>query len=310
MLDAAKLAYEAAQLQLQTAAQPDAENTLVQAALDAYLRAQDVRDAASAASAAAQDALTALAMRLIDQNVASANADAQIAQEAVAAADSAIDGADALLELFDTLASPLASDAEKDAARKLLDAAGAATRQDAEDMRAQAVADKASAESALAAAEQARLAAEAERATPEAFLDDYANDELADATASQQNAQSSHQNLPALPAVTQDAIGADYAPVEDGSSDAEEPTIRTGGNLSILSGGSVGLAGDPISTSVDGAIAITGGSSALDGVNLAGQGDMRVEGIAVGGPVSVTANGDLTDASEKGKPTVQSDMRT
>jgi hypothetical protein len=108
--------------------------------------------------------------------------------------------------------------------------------------------------------------------------------------------------LAAQPNVVLDLFGADFA--ANDSIAPEQPTIHTAHNLTIHSGGSVGVMGTPISTDVGGVIRVD--ASPLGTVALTSPVTMHIGGVSAGN-VWITANGSLLDVSPAGSVMVTAD---
>ncbi|HWP21633.1 MAG TPA: hypothetical protein VN417_02730 [Candidatus Cryosericum sp.] len=108
--------------------------------------------------------------------------------------------------------------------------------------------------------------------------------------------------LAAQPAVTQDSFGADFA--ADDITGVELPTIRTGGNLTLYTGGNAGTASAPLTLDAAGAVLLQAGSGGT--VSLASAHSLQLDGVT-GGTVTIAVNGSIQDVSPSGAQMITAD---
>ncbi|MEN6420124.1 MAG: transposase, partial [Clostridiaceae bacterium] len=108
--------------------------------------------------------------------------------------------------------------------------------------------------------------------------------------------------LAAQPSVTQDAFGADFA--ADDATGVELPTIRTGGNLTLYTGGNAGTVSEPLTLDAAGTVLLQ--ASAGGTVSLASAHSLQLGGIT-GGTVTIAVNGSIKDVSPAGAQMITAD---
>jgi len=130
-----------------------------------------------------------------------------------------------------------------------------------------------------------------------------AQTEINDAGDALDLAQQAHAaKLAAQPAVIADSFGGDF--IADDEVGAKMPTVRTGGDLTVTTGGNAGTPAQPLSVAVDGVIHVSAGAGGT--VALASAQGMDVGGIT-GESVELTAYGDIMDQTPEGGFMIEAD---